>query len=256
MSYVIAATEYVASAATDLANIGSAVGDANAAAVAPTLAVFAPAGADEVSAQVAALFGAHAEAYQAFSAQAALFHNQFVALMSSGAEQYALTEAVNNSSVQTLEQGLTAVTAPGQALVGGLTGGGTHGPVTSMTAPMAAYSSAKMSPPPAAAVAAGSVGSAGLPGSSTAAAGSTVMAGSTVPAGSGALLGRQPIQPLPASPALSVESSVSPLAASPVSAATPLTALPATAATRAAPAAEPTPANRWAGVGDQEASPA
>ena len=256
MSYVIAATEYVASAATDLANIGSAVGDANAAAAAPTLGVLAPAGADEVSAQVAALFGAHAQAYQALSAQAAMFHNQFVQLMSSGAEQYALTEAVNNSSVQTLEQGLTAVSAPGQALLGGLTGGGTHGPVTSMTAPMAAYSSAKMGPAPAAAVAVGSVGSAGVPGGSTAAAGSAVMAGSTVPAGSGALMGRQPIQPLSASPALLAESSVSPLAASPISAATPLAALPATAATRAAPAAEPSPANRWAGVQAQEPTPA
>jgi hypothetical protein len=256
MSYVIAATEYVASAAIDLANIGSAVGDANAAALAPTIAALAPAGTDEVSAQVAALFGAHAQAYQALSAQAAMFHNQFVALMSSGAEQYALTEAMNNSFVQTAEQGLTAVSATGQALVGGLTGGGAPGPVTSLTAPMAAYSSANMGPPPAAAAAVGSVGSAGVPGSSTAAAGSAVMAGSTVPAGSGALLGRQPIQPLSANPAWSAESSVSPLAASPASAATPLAALPATAATRAVPAAEPSPANRWAGVAAQDHTPA
>jgi hypothetical protein len=59
MSYVIAAPEFVSAAATDLANIGSAIGSAigsvNAAALAPTSGVLA-AGADEVSAAVAGLF--------------------------------------------------------------------------------------------------------------------------------------------------------------------------------------------------------
>ena len=234
MSYVIAATEYVASAATDLANIGSAVGDANAAALAPTLGVLAPAGADEVSAQVAALFGAHAEAYQALSAQAAMFHNQFVQLMSSGAEQYALTEAVNNSSVQTLEQGLTAVSAPGQALLGGLTGGGTHGPVTSMTAPMAAYSSAKMGParqPRSGGDSGFRWGAGGLDGSGRIGSYGGVNSASGVGGTDGA-----PADPaVVGEPVLLAESPVSPLATSPASAATPLAALPATAATPAVP---------------------
>ena len=73
MSFVFAAPEFVASAATDLANIGSTISSASAAALGPTSGVLA-AGADEVSATVAALFEAHAQAYQALSAQAALFH--------------------------------------------------------------------------------------------------------------------------------------------------------------------------------------
>jgi len=77
-----------------LANIGSAIGSANTAAEGPTSSVLAP-GADEVSAGIAALFGAHSQAYQALSAQAALFHQQFVHLMSAGAAQYAQTEAAN-----------------------------------------------------------------------------------------------------------------------------------------------------------------
>ena len=46
--------------------------------------------ADEVSAAVAALFGSHAQAYQALSAQAAAFHSQFVQLVHTGAGHYAL----------------------------------------------------------------------------------------------------------------------------------------------------------------------
>jgi PE family len=43
MSFVIAAPEYVASAASDLASIGSTIGEANAAALAPTTGVVAAA---------------------------------------------------------------------------------------------------------------------------------------------------------------------------------------------------------------------
>ena len=101
MSYVIAAPEYVAAAATDLANIGSALGDANAAALVPTTGAFIPAGADAVSMELAALFGAHAEAFQAISARAAAFHDQFVQLMNFGSQSYALSEAANVSNIQT-----------------------------------------------------------------------------------------------------------------------------------------------------------
>ncbi|AGL27282.1 PE-PGRS family protein [Mycobacterium tuberculosis CAS/NITR204] len=61
MSFVVAAPEVVVAAASDLAGIGSAIGAANAAAAVPTMGVLA-AGADEVSAAVADLFGAHAQA--------------------------------------------------------------------------------------------------------------------------------------------------------------------------------------------------
>ena len=108
MSYVNAAPEYVAAAATDLANIGSTISSANTAAIGPTSGVLA-AGADEVSATVAALFDAHAQAYQALSAQAAYFHDQFVQLLNGGATQYALAEAANASPLQTIEQGVLSV---------------------------------------------------------------------------------------------------------------------------------------------------
>ncbi len=55
------------------------------AALGPISSVFA-AGADEVSASIAALFGSHAQVYQALSAQAAQHSmQQFVQLMNGGA---------------------------------------------------------------------------------------------------------------------------------------------------------------------------
>ncbi|ETW21578.1 hypothetical protein MGAST_25005, partial [Mycobacterium gastri 'Wayne'] len=77
MSHLIAVPEIVTAAASDLANIGSSISVANAAAQLPTTAVLA-AGADEVSAAIASLFSTHAQAYQTLSAQAAAFHAQFV----------------------------------------------------------------------------------------------------------------------------------------------------------------------------------
>ncbi|MGV7725554.1 PE family protein, partial [Mycobacterium kansasii] len=67
MSFVIAVPELMAAAATDLAGIGSTIGAANAAAAGNVESVLA-AGADEVSAAVAAVFGAHAQSYRAVSA--------------------------------------------------------------------------------------------------------------------------------------------------------------------------------------------
>ena len=84
----------VTAAATDLANIGSTISSANAAAAVPTTGVLAAA-ADEVSAAIASLFSRHAAAYQALSDQAAAFHDQFVQTLNSGAGAYASTEAAN-----------------------------------------------------------------------------------------------------------------------------------------------------------------
>ncbi|MBX9642129.1 MAG: PE family protein, partial [Mycobacteriaceae bacterium] len=92
MSYVVVPPEMVATAATDLANIGSSLSEARAAAAAPTMGVLA-AGADEVSAAIAALFGAHGQAYQVLSAQAAAFQAQFEATLTAGANAYATAEA-------------------------------------------------------------------------------------------------------------------------------------------------------------------
>ncbi|MGB9308288.1 MAG: PE family protein, partial [Mycobacterium sp.] len=91
MSLVIA-PEWVTAAASDLANIGSHVGVANAAAAFPTTNLLAAAG-DEVSAAIAALFGTHGQVYQAVSAQAAAFHSQFVQTLNTSAGSYAAAEA-------------------------------------------------------------------------------------------------------------------------------------------------------------------
>lgn len=88
MSFVIAAPETLVRAASDLANIGSTLGAANAAALGPTTELLA-AGADEVSAAIASLFAAHGQAYQAVSAQMSAFHAQFVQTFTAGAPVYA-----------------------------------------------------------------------------------------------------------------------------------------------------------------------
>ncbi len=66
-SYVIAAPEAFATASSDLTGIGEAIRAANAAATTRTTTIAAAAG-DEVSAAIAALFGTHAEQFQALSA--------------------------------------------------------------------------------------------------------------------------------------------------------------------------------------------
>jgi PE family len=134
MSFVIAAPEYVAAAATDLANIGSWISSANAAALGPTSGVLA-AGADEVSAAVAALFSSHAQTYQALSAAAQMFHTQFVELMNGGAEQYALAEAANATPLQAAGQSVMSGGSAAAGIPAGLAGSSTP---AAATAPMAA----------------------------------------------------------------------------------------------------------------------
>jgi hypothetical protein len=219
MSYVIAAPEYVTAAATDLANIGSMISEANSAA-APISTVL-PAGADEVSAGIAALFEAHAQVYQALSAQAAAFHDQFVQLMNFGSQQYALSEAANLSTL--LSDGVNA--APGSA-----------------TTPDAAALSpaASAAAQPAAAVL--TTASAGSSPGPAVPAGPPVAPGSAVPAGSAGRAVRAPIQQLPTGPAEPADGSPSPL-----------TTLPAGFPARAVPTAAASSEVRWAAT---EANPA
>ncbi|BBX75477.1 PE family protein [Mycobacterium shinjukuense] len=96
MSFLFTQPEQLKAAATELAGIGSTINAANAAAAAPTTSVLA-AGADEISAAVAALFGAHGQMYQGLCAQAAVVHDQFVQAMSAAGRAYASTEAANAS---------------------------------------------------------------------------------------------------------------------------------------------------------------
>ena len=108
----------VASAAGDLAAIGSSITVANAAAAAPTTAVVA-AGADEVSAAIAQLFGADGQAYRQISAQAAAFHDQFTRSLSAAGNSYAAAEAANATPLQSVgEEVLSVINAPTQALFG------------------------------------------------------------------------------------------------------------------------------------------
>ena len=118
MSYLIALPEYVTAAATDLANIGSTISGANAAAAGPTSQLLA-AGADDVSTAIASLFSGHAKAFQALSADAAAFHQQFVQLMNTAAGEYLGAEAANASPLRSVTQELQAlVNAPVQSLLG------------------------------------------------------------------------------------------------------------------------------------------
>ncbi|HYB35173.1 MAG TPA: PE family protein [Mycobacterium sp.] len=94
MSFVTTQPEMLAAAANHLQGIGSALDAQNAAAAAPTTGVV-PAAADEVSALTAAQFAAHAQMYQAVSAQAAAIHDMFVTILQTSAESYAATEAAN-----------------------------------------------------------------------------------------------------------------------------------------------------------------
>ena len=103
MSFLVAAPEWLGSAAADVESIGSALHAANAAAAVPTTGL-AAAGADEVSAAVTALFADFAQEYQALIAQASTFHQQFAQALSAGAGAYLATEAANASPLQTVAQ--------------------------------------------------------------------------------------------------------------------------------------------------------
>ncbi|WP_142996112.1 PE family protein, partial [Mycobacterium persicum] len=122
MSLVVAQPAWMVEAAAALARVGSAVGVADAAVAGATTTVEAAA-ADEVSVAVAALFANHGQAYQALSAQAAVFEQQFVRALVAAANSYGGAEAVN---VQQLV--LDAVNAPTRTLLGRpLIGDGTPG---------------------------------------------------------------------------------------------------------------------------------
>ncbi len=108
MSLLDVVPELLESAAADVKSIGAELNAAHAAAAAPTTGLVA-AGADEVSAAVAALFSEHGQAFQALSAQASTFHTQFVQALSGAQGAYAAAEAANASPLQ-------AVVADAQSL--------------------------------------------------------------------------------------------------------------------------------------------
>nr|WP_262491079.1 PE family protein [Mycobacterium simiae] len=124
MSFLIAAPDLMAAAATDLAGLGALLGEANAAAAAATTGLLA-AGGDEVSAAIAAVFSGHAQAYQTLGVQASGFHHQFVAALSAGAQTYAVAES---AAASPLQSALNLLNAPFQAVLGRpLIGNGANG---------------------------------------------------------------------------------------------------------------------------------
>jgi len=127
MSYLVAAPDMLATAATELQGIGSALTAATAAAAAPTTAV-AAAGADEVSTAVAALFSARAQAQQALARQAAAFHAELVQTLTAAVDAYAGAEAANAAPLQSLVH-------HARALVDAPTGALAANPVAGSTAP-------------------------------------------------------------------------------------------------------------------------
>lgn len=94
MSFVTTQPEMLSAAAGNLQAIGAGLTAQNQAAAVPTTTVL-PAAADEVSALTAAQFAAHAQLYQAVSAQASAIHQMFVSTLGVSAGSYAATEAAN-----------------------------------------------------------------------------------------------------------------------------------------------------------------
>lgn len=98
MAFVLVAPDVLGTVATDIAQIGSAVSAGNLAAAIPTTAV-AAAAADEVSAAIAEVFGAHAREYQAAATQVAAYSEQFVRTLNAAAAAYAGTDAATAASL-------------------------------------------------------------------------------------------------------------------------------------------------------------
>jgi hypothetical protein len=112
MSLLNVLPDSLTAATGNLQHIGAGLRAANAAAATQTTAIAAPA-TDEVSAAVTALLGTHAEQFQALSARAAVFHDDFVNLLNGGAARYVSTETAN------AQQALASVAnAPAQGLLG------------------------------------------------------------------------------------------------------------------------------------------
>lgn len=92
MSDLIAAPGILASAASDVGTIGSAIRTASANAAGSTAGVVAAA-EDEVSAAIANLFAAYGQEYQAVLSQASAFHTEFTHALARAAGTYADAEA-------------------------------------------------------------------------------------------------------------------------------------------------------------------
>lgn len=98
MSMLMAQPDVLAAAGEELHSVNAAMRAGNAAAAAATTAVV-PAAADLVSLLTAAQFTAHAQLYQAVSAQAATVQEMLATMLGVNAGSYAATEAANVTAV-------------------------------------------------------------------------------------------------------------------------------------------------------------
>jgi hypothetical protein len=96
MSLLTVIPDLMLAAASSVEDIGSSLSNANVLAAAQTTAIVAAAG-DEVSVAIAALFSQHAQDFQALSADADAFHQQFVQALKSAGDSYSAVEAANVS---------------------------------------------------------------------------------------------------------------------------------------------------------------
>ncbi|WP_156685659.1 PE domain-containing protein [Mycobacterium sp. Marseille-P9652] len=115
MSFVNVVPEFLETAASDAARIGSAVQAGHLAALLPTTNVTAAA-ADEVSAAIAAVFSTHAQQYQQAAAQASTYYEQFVQNLGAAAASYTGAEAAIAASLQSFTD--DPARAVGEAWVG------------------------------------------------------------------------------------------------------------------------------------------
>jgi PE-PPE domain/PE family len=97
---VLAEPHAMLAAAADVADVGSAINDANAAAAGRTTGVL-EAAADEVSAAAASLFNSYARKYQSLVKRAGAFHDEFARLLAAAGNAYAETDAVASATLAT-----------------------------------------------------------------------------------------------------------------------------------------------------------
>jgi hypothetical protein len=130
MTSLVAEPQLVQTAASDVAEIKSAIGEAKAVAAGPTTSL-AAAAQDEVSTAAAQLFGTYAKDYQAVLARAAAFHEEFAAALASAGNAYKAAEAANASAISRVAPTLTSavVQPPLQGTTIGLIMGGSGLPI-------------------------------------------------------------------------------------------------------------------------------
>ncbi len=100
--------EELASAAQNVANIGTRLEEAHALAALPTSSIL-PAGADEISAAITPLFNNHSASFQALAAQGQAFHQQFTQLLGGAGAAYTGTE---QAALQALRDVISELESP------------------------------------------------------------------------------------------------------------------------------------------------